>query len=44
MRFGGAQSMTAVLPTFATALYSRVFFASFSASSASTVVGFGEAA
>ncbi len=43
-RFGGVQSMTAVLPTFATALYRRVFFASFSASRASTVVGLGEAA
>ena len=38
---GGAQSMTALGPAAARALYSRVFRASFSASQASTVVALG---
>ena len=38
---GGAQSMTALGPAAASALYSLVFLASFSASQASTVVALG---
>ena len=42
LRLSGAQSMTAVLPWAATALYRRVFFASFSATRASTVDSLGD--